>query len=127
MSLPVRTCSAPNRSMIAVPLAATFPSTPRPVRRSNSLISSGGKPSGYVGKGLLSWIPQISQCPVVLSLPADAGRIRPQAEPLEVRQLQSPDGAREVPQRVAAGIAVAIRIGCGPRANAIEHDDDRAT
>ena len=37
-----------------------------------------GKPSGYVGKGLETAIPIISQCPEVLSLPADISAAFPQ-------------------------------------------------
>ena len=50
--------------------------TARPVRRSNSLTTSAGKPAGYVGKGCARCRPQSSQCPVVLSLPA-LGRCEP--------------------------------------------------
>ena len=44
--LPVRRCSSPNWSSTRVPEAGRFPSTPRPVRRANSSITSVGKPSG---------------------------------------------------------------------------------
>src|ERR1043166_5238204 len=53
--------------------------TERPVRRSNSATTSAGKPFGYGGKALARCTPAISQCPVVLSFPADRGTIRPHA------------------------------------------------
>src|SRR2546422_11369972 len=63
--------------MIAVPDAALLPSQPRPVRRANSSSMGTGTPRGYVRNGFSSNPPQISQCPVVLSFPADAGRATP--------------------------------------------------
>ena len=59
--------------MMSVPLPTTFPTTGRPVRRSNSAMTSWGKPRGYVGNGASRTTPHSSQCPVVLSFPADAG------------------------------------------------------
>src|SRR5882762_9302964 len=63
--------------MIAVPDAALLPSQPRPVRRANSSSIGTGNPRGYVRNGFSSNTPQISQCPVILSFPADAGRATP--------------------------------------------------
>src|SRR5467141_3028909 len=63
--------------MIAVPDAALLPSQPRPVRRAKSSSIGTGNPRGYVRNGFSSNTPQISQCPVVLSFPADAGRATP--------------------------------------------------
>jgi len=60
MSAPVRMCSGPSSSMIAVPDAALFPRTPRPVRRENSAMISDEKPSGNTGKGRSSTMPIIS-------------------------------------------------------------------
>src|SRR5213593_4544507 len=65
--------------MIAVPDAVLLPSQPRPVRRANSSTSETGNPFGYVRNGVASNTPQISQCPVVLSFPADAGCAIPYA------------------------------------------------
>src|SRR6267378_7319340 len=65
--------------MIAVPEAALLPSQPRPERRANSSSNGTGKPRGYVRNAFSSSTPQISQCPVVLSFPADAGRATPYA------------------------------------------------
>jgi len=53
--------------------------TPRPVKRENSSITTDGNPFGKVGKGRSRWMPAISQCPVVLSFPAEAGRMLPHA------------------------------------------------
>ena len=63
--------------MISVPEATTLPSVPRPIRRSNSAITSRGKPDGNVGNGRSSTMPIISQWPVTESLPADASAMRP--------------------------------------------------
>src|SRR6266478_7092543 len=65
--------------MIEVPDAALLPSQPRPVRRAKSSSIGTGNPRGYVRNGFSSNTPQISQCPVVLSFPADAGRATPYA------------------------------------------------
>src|SRR5688500_1828448 len=70
-------CSAPSRSIISVPEATTLPRVPRPMRRSNSVMSCGGNPAGNVGNGRSSTTPIISQCPVTESLPADTSAIRP--------------------------------------------------
>ena len=67
--------------MIAVPDAGTLPSTPRPIADSNGSNTSGGNPSGYKGNGRSSRMPIISQCPVVVSLPADTSVARPCAVP----------------------------------------------
>ena len=67
--------------MISVPEAGRFPSTVRPISRSNAPMRSEGKPSGYKGNGSSRRIPIISQCPVVVSLPADRSVARPCAEP----------------------------------------------
>ena len=63
--------------MITVPLAGWLPSHPRPVSRVNASMTSGGKPSGYVGNACVSTIPIISQWPVVVSLPALASAFLP--------------------------------------------------
>ena len=57
--------------MISVPLAGTFPRTPRPVWFMNGSITSSGNPCGYVGIASGVRIPISSQCPVVVSLPRD--------------------------------------------------------
>src|SRR5262245_40402707 len=67
--------------MISVPEAGTLPSTSRPIWRSNGSMISGGKPFGYSGKGSVRTIPAISQCPVVVSLPAERSVRRPRAVP----------------------------------------------
>src|SRR5262245_28983536 len=72
-------CSAPRRSIISVPDATTLPSVPRPIRCSNSAITSAGNPCGNVGNGRSSTMPIISQWPVTESLPGDASAIRPYA------------------------------------------------
>ncbi len=77
MGLPVRTCSSPSSAMISVPDAGTLPRIPRPIASSNGSTISGGNPSGYSGNGSSSRIPIISQCPVVVSLPADRSVARP--------------------------------------------------
>src|SRR6056297_1242285 len=92
MGYPVRRCSSPKSLITSVPeyglLQSTF-STPIPSQK--AFTTDFGKPSGNVGKGLLSWIPAISQCPVVESLPADTSLILPQdargffAAPTEAR------------------------------------------
>ena len=46
MGLPLRTCSSPSSSMIAVPDAVRLPSTPWPMARVKGSITSGGKPLG---------------------------------------------------------------------------------
>src|SRR5207247_1196745 len=51
----------------------------RPGRRPNSASSSRGKPWGYVRNARSSSTPQISQWPVVLSFPWDAGSATPYA------------------------------------------------
>ena len=63
--------------MISVPDAGTLPRIPRPIASSNGTTISGGNPSGYSGNGSSSRIPIISQCPVVVSLPADRSVARP--------------------------------------------------
>ena len=63
--------------MMAVPEAVSLPSTPLPVASENAAITSLGKPSGYVGNGRSNTTPQSSQCPAVLSLPADSGSATP--------------------------------------------------
>ena len=65
--------------MIAVPLAALLPSVPRPIRRSNSPISSRGNPFGNTGNARSSTRPINSQCPVTESLPGEDSAIRPNA------------------------------------------------
>ena len=63
--------------MIAVPEAGRLQSTRRPTTASNGSSTSGGNPSGYVGNGCSSTTPIISQCPVVVSLPAPRSASRP--------------------------------------------------
>ncbi len=79
MGLPVFTCSSPSSFIISVPDATLLPRTFRPILFSNSSISSGGKPSGYTGKGLSNITPASSQCPVVVSFPADFSAAFPYA------------------------------------------------
>src|SRR5260221_3287922 len=79
MREPVPRCSGQSSSMICVPDAALLPRTPRPVRRANSTMTSGGKPLGKPGNARSSTMPIISQWPVTESLPADASAMRPQA------------------------------------------------
>ena len=79
MTAPVRMCSAPSCSMMAVPEAALLPRTPRPIRREKPAMTSGAKPSGKTGNGRSSTRPIISQWPVTESFPGDASRIRPNA------------------------------------------------
>ena len=77
IGLPVRRCSGPSSAMISVPDAGTLPRAGRPIRSWNGCMISGGKPSGYRGKGRSSTIPAISQWPVVVSLPAERSVSRP--------------------------------------------------
>ena len=79
MRSPVAMCSAPSSSMIAVPDAALLPSRPRPAAARSGCVIAGGKPSGNVAIACLVTSPAISQWPVIVSLPADASRITPQA------------------------------------------------
>src|SRR5262245_33749992 len=72
-------CSGPSSSMISVPDAALFPSTPRPVRRANSEMISGATPFGNVGNARSRTMPIISQWPVTESFPAEASAILPYA------------------------------------------------
>ena len=74
-------------------------------------------------------MPIISQCPVVVSLPAERSVARPNAAPgsargsdtvdlrqvpetegLEVRGANPPDGPGRVPERVGKGVAVGLRV-----------------
>ena len=71
--------------MISVPDAGTLPSTERPIAASNGSITSGGNPFGYKGNGSSRRMPIISQCPVVVSLPAESSVARPCAEPTSAR------------------------------------------
>ena len=63
--------------MMPVPEAGRLHSTCRPIAASNGSMTSGGKPSGYVGNGRSSTTPIISQWPVVVSLPAPRSARRP--------------------------------------------------
>ena len=66
--------------MTAVPEAGALHSQPEtPVRAAIAARSSSSKPSGKVGKARSSGTPAISQCPVVVSLPALASLIFPKA------------------------------------------------
>ena len=88
--------------------------------------------------------PQISQCPVVLSLPALTGSQLPNAArgeataatPASDAQCPRPSAVRfgsespptcraTLPKRVAAGIAVGIRIRRRTDPHAVEDDDGR--
>ena len=70
MRWPFSTSSCPSSSSISVPLALLLPIILRPVSRSSSEISSGGKPvSVKVLKGVVMCRPIISQWPVMVSLP----------------------------------------------------------
>jgi hypothetical protein len=81
IGFPVRRCSSPSRAMISVPDAGSLPSTSRPIRSWNGSMISGGNPSGYSGNGSSSTTPDISQWPVVVSLPAERSVRRPCAVP----------------------------------------------
>ena len=74
---PVRRCSSPSSAMISVPDAGTLPRIRRPIASSNGPTISGGNPSGYNGNGSSSRMPIISQCPVVVSFPAERSVARP--------------------------------------------------
>ena len=65
--------------MIAVPEAVLLPMSPRPAAARSASVISGGKPLGKVGSASVVTRPAISQCPVMVSLPAEASRIAPQA------------------------------------------------
>ena len=135
-------CSAPSSLMISVPLAGLLPSQERPVRRSNSFITSGGNPWGYSGKRL----GEVN----ARHLPMTGGRIlaggregaaavggagafgrrdtgkRPdvaQPQPGQVGQLQAPQ-TRDVAERVAARVAVLGGIGHLADSYTIEYDPD---
>src|SRR5581483_261571 len=71
--------------MISVPDAGRLPSTGRPIRSTNGSMTSGGNPRGERGNGRSRTIPDISQCPVVVSLPADRSVRRPWAVPSAAR------------------------------------------
>ena len=99
------------------------------MRASNAAINLGGKPFGYVGNGFSVTIPIISQCPVTLSLPAEASAMRPQPptawtgahtsngrdisqpQPLQRRQMQAADAS-------ATWGSVALSGSVGPYAAA---------
>src|SRR4029077_2630193 len=81
MGRPVARCSGPSSSMISVPEAGRLPSTRRPIACSNGVRTAGGDPSGNSGNAWSSRIPIISQCPVVVSLPAETSVARPWADP----------------------------------------------
>ena len=70
MKAPVRRCSGPSSSRIAVPEAGQLPSTPRPVSAVKRSSIGLGKPVGKVGKAWSICRPHSSQWPVVVSLPA---------------------------------------------------------
>ena len=120
--------------MIAVPEAVLLPSSPRPAAARSASVIAGGKPCGKVGIASSVTSPAISQCPVMVSLPAEASRIAPQAprgaatagtpaivrkvaeaERFEIRQRQPADRAREVPERVGSRVAVSRRVGRAPQ------------
>ena len=111
-------------------------SPPRTARRSRA----GTRP-GTAGTARSSRIPIISQCPVVVSFPAERSVARPcaraaarprarrprsrqvpEAERLEVRRAEPADRARGVAERV--GAVVAVRGGVGRVAHAPRIADD---
>src|SRR5688572_6693294 len=67
--------------MISVPEAGSLPKTSWPTCFWKGSMISGGKPSGYSGNGSVRTIPDISQWPVVVSLPAERSVSRPCAVP----------------------------------------------
>ena len=68
---PVAISSSASSSRISVPLALLLPMMVRPVLADSSSISSFGKPvSVKVWNGVVTCSPIISQCPVMVSLPA---------------------------------------------------------
>src|SRR5205823_12569499 len=69
----------PSSAMVRVPEAGVLPNHPRPVRLAKSSSSDVGNPFGYVGNGCFRTTPQISQCPVVESLPCERGSATPYA------------------------------------------------
>src|SRR6266513_3159679 len=105
--------------MIAVPDAAVLPSQPRPVRFENSSSSAFGNPRGYVRNARSSSTPQISQCPVVLSLPCEAGS----ATPYAAVGFTSADRPGHVAEGVAPFVAVRRLVGSGADAEPVEDDD----
>ena len=130
--------------MISVPDAGLFPITPRPVLCMNGSITSCGKPCGYVGIGCGVRMPISSQCPVVVSLPFErsirrpatavrppaagsprSGSTLPRPERLEVRQVEAPYGASNVPEGVRALVAVFGGVRKLAGTHGIEHDDTR--
>ena len=130
--------------MITVPDAATLPSVPRPMRRSNSDISSGGKPCGNDRKGTLEHQPH--QLPVpgdrilagrgLRHPPVGAARPASTAESAPPRSTTPPETERakrghgqtdlagDVAERVAAAIAVSISVGQLADTHAVEDDED---
>ena len=76
---PVCMCWTPSSSMMAVPDAVLLPSKPRPAAAASAVMIAGGKPFGNVAIAVSVTRPAISQWPVMVSLPADASRIAPQA------------------------------------------------
>jgi hypothetical protein len=79
MSAPERSCSAPSSSMMAVPDAPLLPMRPRPAARASGSVIRAGNPRGNVSNGTSVTSPAISQCPVMVSLPADASTMLPYA------------------------------------------------
>src|SRR4051794_6012832 len=82
---PVARCASPSSATISVPDAGTLPSTPCSIADENGPITSSGNPFGYSGNGVSSRTPIISQCPVVVSLPAETSVARPCAVPGSAR------------------------------------------
>jgi hypothetical protein len=76
IGFPVRKCSGPRSSMICVPLAGKLPRNVTFASRSIADTNSGGKCSNSPN-GSSSITPANSQCPVVLSFPADRSHIIP--------------------------------------------------
>ena len=125
-SAPVRMCSAPSSSMIAVPDAAMLPSTAAAGAASELGDHVRRKAvAGTPGTARSSTMPIISQWPVTESLPADASAMRPTApalasEParrsrqIAARRGRRPERARSVGQLQRHAPARCCRACCCP-------------
>ena len=130
--------------MISVPDAALFPIAVRPVRRSNSSITSRRKAVRKQGKRLRQMDPghfpvaggrvlarrRQRAAPVIAFGMIGLRQLRhrlqiPQPEPAEIRNVES-SLANDVAQRVAARVSISGRIGHFPHAHAVQHDPDDA-
>ena len=142
---PVRMCSAPNESMIVVPLATTLPMTRRPVRREfrhdvrrKSVrvrrkrlreMHAGDLP--MAGGAVLSGrrgIRRHHQGRERRRTLGDAieGRDVAESARFEVRQIEAADRRSDVAERVASGIAVRVGVGGFAGPNSVEDDYRRA-